>query len=170
LDIQNLIKSLTGDDDELILQFFVFFSRFEYALKRAEFVKSVSKSNNTALPDWDRFAKKLENSLVSITDIKFVEAKAYLLKHPPQKQMRRPDNSLEWDDNERNGQSETEYVLRLVKSVRNNLFHGGKYPDKPVSGQVLRNRKLLQACLTILENCLPLNVKVERFFEDLYDE
>lgn len=164
MDIQNLIKSLTGGDDKLILQFLVFFSRFEYALKRAGFVRSDS---DYASPDWDGFARKLENSLVSVTDIKFVEAKAYLIEHPPQKQMRKADNSLEWDDNKRNGQSETEYVLRLVRSVRNNLFHGGKYPDKPVDGQALRNRDLLQACLTILENCLPLDSKVKQFFEEL---
>jgi hypothetical protein len=74
---------------------------------------------------------------------------------------------LQWQKNtRRNGEGETEYLLRLVRDVRNNLFHGGKYPEEPVSGQSLRNSKLLQACLTILEKYLSLNADVKCFFEE----
>jgi hypothetical protein len=44
-----LIQSLTGGSDEMVWQFFVTFSRFEYALKRAGFVKG--DRYNNALPD-----------------------------------------------------------------------------------------------------------------------
>jgi len=164
---QNLMQSLTGDTGEVVLQFFVCFSRFEYALKRAGYL---SPKKPYAEADWKSFAEKLETSLANITDIQFVKAKTYLLKRPPQKLMRNSDNSLEWGDNKQNGESETVYLLSLVRSVRNNLFHGGKYPHNSVSGQALRNRELLQHCLTILETCLSVDDKVSRYFEDLYDE
>lgn len=163
----NLIRLLTGDNGETVLQFLVTFSRFEYALKRAGFVKGDRYDN--ALPDWCRFAKeRLDAWLVEITDAEFTKAKSYLLCKPPRKQIFvKSQKIMQWQANSpRSGEGEAEYLLRLVKDVRNNLFHGGKYPDGPVRDQA-RNRRLLQACLTILEKCLSLDVKVEHFFEEL---
>jgi hypothetical protein len=167
----NLIQSLTGDDSELVLQFFATFSRFEYALKRAGFVRSDWYNNASA--DWQRFARKKGNALLDdITDRKFVEARSFLLREPPQKQVViAADRSLRWQANtKRSEEGDAEYLLRLVRDVRNNLFHGGKYPNQAVSGRRLRNSMLLEACLTILEKCLSLDADVKHFFEDLYDE
>jgi hypothetical protein len=167
----NLIQSLTGDNGELVLQFFVTFSRFEYALKRAGFVKNGAYGN--ASPDWQRFANEKGNALLDDpTDIEFTEACSFLLREPPRKQIVVASHrSLQWQKNtKRSGEGNVEYLLRLVKDVRNNLFHGGKYPYEPVSGQALRNSKLLRSCLTILEKCLSLDANVKDFFEDLYDE
>lgn len=165
----NLIQSLTGGSGKLVLQFFVTFSRFEYALKRAGFVRGDRYDN--AWPDWQRFAKeRLEAQIASIPDTEFTEARSYLLRNPPQKQtVTAPDRSLRWKQNtKRSGEGDAEYLLRLVRDVRNNLFHGGKYrpPDGHVSDQVLRNSQLLQACLTILETCWSLDADVKRFFEE----
>ena len=165
---QKRIQSLTGDDGELVLQFFVAFSRFEYALKRAGFVKN--SAYDTALPDWQKFAKKrFVAQLASISDIEFTEAKSYMLQNPPRKQtFVKLDKRMMWQNNtKRSGEGEAEYLLRLVRDVRNNLFHGGKYPEEPVSDESLRNGKLLQACLTILEKCLSLNTDVNGFFEEV---
>jgi len=165
---RDLIQSLTGDNDELVLQFFITFSRFEYALKRAGFVKS--GPSNSALPDWSKFAKEKCNALLDdTTDIEFTEARSFLLQKPPQKQIFvKSGNCMQWQNNtKRNGEGDAEYLLRLVRDVRNNLFHGGKYPEGPVSGLILRNSKLLQACLTILEKGLSLDADVKHFFEDL---
>jgi hypothetical protein len=65
-------------------------------------------------------------------------------------------------------ESDERYLLRLVRDVRNNLFHGGKYPAPtgPVDGEVLRNSKLLKACLTILDRCQSLHADVSRVFEE----
>lgn len=165
-----LIWSLTGDNDELVLRFFATFSRFEYALKRAGFVRSDGYNNASA--DWQRFARKKGNALFDdTTDREFVEARSFLLQEPPQKQVvATTDRSVRWQANtKRSEEGDAEYLLRLVRDVRNNLFHGGKYPDRNVSGLRLRNSRLLQACLTILEKCLSLDDDVKRFFEDSYD-
>jgi hypothetical protein len=59
------------------------------------------------------------------------------------------------------------WILRLVRTVRNNLFHGGKYPypDEPIN-QPARDRKVLSASLTVMEECLRLSPLLEaKFFE-----
>ncbi len=39
------------------------------------------------------------------------------------------DRSMRWEKNSKsNGESDERYLLRLVRDVRNNLFHGGKVP------------------------------------------
>ena len=160
----DLIRSLTGDNGEIVLQFFVTFSRFEYALKRAGFIKRDGYSN--VLPNWCRFAERLDAWLADITGTEFTKAKSYLLREPPLKLIFDKSGEIILCPPERRGnESDAEYLLRLVRDVRNNLFHGGKYPDGPVSDQA-RNSQLLQACLTILETCLLLDSDVKRFFDE----
>lgn len=151
---RSLLRSLTGDESELVLHFFVAFSWFEYALKQAGFVRRDNHQN--AWPDWRRFARERGSSLLDDTmDKELRDAREFLLREPPKRQIVDGDGHLRWRSNERRGgESDAEYLLRLVRDVRNNLFHGGKYPHGAVSGQSLRNSKLLQACLTILEKCL----------------
>ena len=94
-----LIWSLTGDNDELVLRFFATFSRFEYALKRAGFVRS--DVYNNALADWQRFVRKKGNALLDdTTDREFIEAKSFSLREPPQKQVvTGTDRSVQWQAN-----------------------------------------------------------------------
>jgi len=164
-----LIQSLTGGNYEIVWQFFVTFSRFEYALKRAGFVKGDNHGN--ALPDWGKFAReRLDARIADTTDTEFTKARSYLLQEPPQRQIFVESNkSMQWRANSKRGsEGEGEYLLRLVRDTRNNLFHGGKYPapDGPVNDQTLRNSQLLQACLTILKKCRSLDGDVKHFFEE----
>ena len=155
--------------DTSVLEFFATFSRFECALKRARYVKK--GAYGSAIPDWDSFANKASVQLAALTDSAFTDAKLYLNSAPPQKQtFIESDRSMKWSPNtKRSGESEEQYLLRLVRDVRNNLFHGGKYPG-PDGGRVddtaLRNRQLLQACLAILDNCRRLDTNVEHFFDE----
>lgn len=165
----NLIQSLAGGNGELVLKFFANFSAFECALKQAHFVRG--DKNNNAVPDWDRFADTLNGQLAALKDRDFINAKLYLLKEPPKKQMFTKSNKgVRWEENsKRSTETDERYLLRLVRDVRNNLFHGGKYPSTstaPPTGEALRNSKLLEACLTILDKCRALNADVGTFFEE----
>ena len=51
---EELLETLVGDNEKLILKFFVFFSRFEYALKRSGFLKN----GNYAHTNWNCFCNK----------------------------------------------------------------------------------------------------------------
>jgi hypothetical protein len=43
-----------------------------------------------------------------------------------------------------------------VRTVRNNLFHGGKSPSRPIS-EPARDQRLLESSLVVLHECLALN-------------
>lgn len=163
----DLIRSPTGDDGALVMEFFVFFSRFEFALKRAHFVKKDRFGN--ASPDWDAFACDLNKRNAECPDEDFAKAKKFLIDHPPQRQVytdQGGNKDWKWGPNKkRDNESEWQHLLRLVRDVRNNLFHGGKFPDGPVDGTE-RNCQLLRACLAILEQCRLLDDGVKRSFEE----
>lgn len=55
--------------------------------------------------------------------------------------------------------------LLLLRTVRNNLFHGGKYPDGPVD-EIPRNKAILGAALAVLEGCFELHPGVARRIEE----
>lgn len=57
-------------------------------------------------------------------------------------------------------------MLRLVRVVRNNLFHGGKYQSGPFD-EIARNENLLEAAITVLSHCLALSDPVREAFEEV---
>ena len=147
-------------DINLITEFFFVFSRFEYALKRAGFVK---RDRRNAEPNWDAFADSIERRYDPNESPKVARAVNYLLSEPPKRQIVENDNSLGWKDSNRDNETEIRWVLLLVRRVRNNLFHGGKYPYTPLP-EPARDTQLLESSLAILEACLVWDDKVKRYF------
>lgn len=160
--VDRLVLSLV-DDKDLVFSFFAVFSRFEYALKRGEFLAN----KEVAEADWNAYAKALRGRFETVSAAGFQDAIAFLRQAPPQKQVVE-NGELTWRDSAHgNGEALEAYVLRLVCTVRNNLFHGGKFPY-PVATvpDVGRNRRLLESALTVLEGCLSLSPAVREKFEE----
>lgn len=156
-----IVETLVVDRD-LVLQFFGLFSRFEYSLKRSGFLKTGSKAE----PNWDKYANSIQGRFGQLQDAEFQKAVAFLLKEPPKTQVV-SGNNLGWSNTLRGpGEHQERYVLRLVSTVRNNLFHGGKYPHPfgPM-GDVARNRDLLEGGIIVLRQCLELSDDVRTTFE-----
>ena len=106
---------------KLAFQFFYSYSRFEFALKEAGYLKN-STPGATASPGWFEFAQE-RHGMYRASD----EAKE-LIKASPKRQVITANNGLEWKTVELKGcSSDLEKVIRLVQTVRNNLFHGGKH-------------------------------------------
>ena len=106
---------------KLAFQFFYSYSRFEFALKENRYLKS-SRPGATAMPGWFEFAEK-QHGMYQASD----EAKE-LIKASPKRQVVAAGNRLEWTTVDLKGcSSDLEKVIRLVQTVRNNLFHGGKH-------------------------------------------
>jgi hypothetical protein len=162
-DYRRLIQPITGGNDELVFQFFGVFSRFEYALKRSGLLMKTEK----AKPDWGTYADKLRGRFAKVQNKAFQDAVTFLLKEPPKTQVA-TGNNLDFKDTLRGDKHDERYVLDLVKTVRNNLFHGGKYPlpNASVTNDALHNNKLLEACLVILNECLSLYAPVKHFYEE----
>src|SRR6266496_5519848 len=133
--IEHIAKS---DDRARAITFFLFFARFEYALKRAGFVRDPEQPK----ADWDEYARRQSDLLDKNTEVQFRDAVAYLKKSPPKKQVISQHGELGWSDDRFSGPLDLSRVFILVRRVRNNLFHGEKFPIDP-EGEFSRDRKLL---------------------------
>lgn len=160
-EFNKLIDSFVADR-EIVFKFFAVFSRFEYALKRTGFINNRTKAE----ANWDAFSNSIRGMFTNVLDENFMDAINFLQKAPPQTQIISA-NGLSWKDTYKgDGESNERYILRLVSTIRNNLFHGGKYPIGPIKDTV-RNHRLLVAGLTVLEHCLKLNQEVKAIFENV---
>ena len=145
-------------DRDLVLAFFWKYSVFECALKREGFLRA--GRNKSAEPDWDRFGHEIQGRFAQVSIPGFTEAVAKLVRLSPRRQVVR-DGRLAWDLVGRQpGDSDEAYILRLLRTTRNNLFHGGKYPDGPVK-EVARQGDVLRSALAVLDGCYELHVGVK---------
>jgi hypothetical protein len=137
-------------DPKLIQEFVAGFSRFEYALKLDRWLKST----DDASANWDKFASFLRTHFNKARTAPLKRAADYILEHPPQKQICN-GNTLGWSPGGVTNMSDLEALLRYVRRIRNNLFHGGKsQPGSPM--EIDRNAELLQHGMIILAECLEL--------------
>lgn len=117
-------EDVAADLSKLAFDFFYWFSRFEFALKENGYLKS-HQVGAKADAGWSDFIGKWE-SRFSVSP----EAKA-LLDSPPEQQIVLAGGMLDWRPvGLGDTKSDLARVVRLVKTVRNNLFHGGKHGGK----------------------------------------
>ena len=151
-------------DRSLVLDFFWKFSVFECALKREGFLRSGRKK--AAEPDWEKFRKSIRGRFPEVNLNGFKEAVRALIEASPCRQVVCEDR-LGWEDLcKRDDEFEEEFVLRLVSAVRNNLFHGGKYPDGLIT-EVARDKQILRAALSVLEGCYELHPSLARWADEV---
>ncbi len=149
---------------QLAKEFFVIFSRFEYALKQAGFVRG----NNHVQPDWNRFAEQygevFGNRAQNNQSVR--EAIRCFRQEPPRRQVLR-SGQLGWEHTQEDQQimrGEREPTLPwltiMVRRFRNNLFHGSKkmFDDRH------RDLDLLEASFVLLGCWLDLDENVKRRF------
>lgn len=110
---------------QLACDFLGVFSRMEYALKAS--IKYAFGNGKEVKANWDGFANDIGKQFSAIDDKEFKDAVDYLLNHPPRKQIL--ENSiLRFADQEiEKKQTTAQQTLLMIRTVRNNLFHGGKY-------------------------------------------
>jgi hypothetical protein len=166
LSVPPAIRRIANSEDrEMAWYFFVFFSRMEYALKRSAYLKKTKPRDDRAEPDWDRFANAHAKEFSPNSSEEVEAAVKFFRIAPPRKQV---NNSgvLEWSEPQSKHSSESllRWVLRAVCTVRNNLFHGGKFPGESVEDPS-RDRNLLKHSICILEAALLLDTKVSDHFD-----
>lgn len=137
--------------EDLATDFFKKFACCEFALKDGGFH---DKHETDAKSDWKSFARTIEHSL-SKEELEKPEleelrqAVEYILEHPPKKQVIE-DNKLKFRDAKPSTNSRTDLILILVRRVRNNLFHGGKFNSSDWFDPI-RSALLIKYSLTILD-------------------
>lgn len=151
------------DDElsELAFDFFFAFSRFEFALKENGYLRDHTP-DAVALPGWSEFVAEFSAAYK-------VSAEAQeLLKASPEQQVVGNHDALSWRavDLSRSN-SELDSVVKLLKTIRNNLFHGGKHSAAGWD-DVPRTKTLLQSGLVVLEQLAALDAVLEPDFARLY--
>lgn len=114
-------KEAATDLSQVAFDYFYWFSRFEFCLKENGYLKA-EEAGAKAEPGWDKFVTRYAGRYVASHEARL------LLGAPPEVQIVQANRVLDWrpiglDD----CNSELAKVARLVKAVRNNLFHGGKH-------------------------------------------
>jgi hypothetical protein len=141
---------------EFVCEFLAVFSRLEYALKAARYLAA---DNGDARANWDEFANSISCGFERIEDDTFREAVNYLSEQPPRKQVVR-EGTLGFEERAQDDRrARSQQVLLSVRTVRNNLFHGGKFL---VEREVDRGRDelLVRHSLTVLRHCAELDLEV----------
>lgn len=128
-------------------KFFILFSKFECALKRTGFLQSLDEGQNAQA--------SIDNFLNTTLPADFYEhclndtTIKPLLNHQPKKQIVK-GGQLSWK--EEHIQIDDNIKLRAVLCrLRNNLFHGGKYPNA-FQDEVARDHKLLDAGIALINS------------------
>lgn len=159
--IEKFDKTIKIEHKDIIIEFFITFSRFEYTLKSTGFLK---KNTNKAEPNWEEFVKSIRPQFEqSEREERLIKAIDYLEKNPPKTQSILT-GQLKWE--ERQFDENIPLINKLsilIRGVRNNLFHGGKYQTS-YEKDVVRDYDLLKSSLIVLNYWLVLNDAVtERF-------
>lgn len=128
----------------LVYEFLISFSTFEYSLKNNEYLES----SRDAKPNWTKFINDIEDllpqTLNSIENDKVKESIEYLVNFPPMKQINirgklryQPEASM--DENN----IEWQKIVVYLRRIRNNLFHGEKEPFKNERDVILIRNALI---------------------------
>lgn len=144
------VLDLLDAEREDVVRFLAVFSRFEFALKRGGFA---SGGPQRVDPNWDQFAAAIAQHFDFAAPADVAAAVTYIEQNPPHKEVL-VNNAVAWAANVRPpGESRMQSLLIHVRVIRNNLFHGGKYPEAPPLDPD-RDTVLLQHGLMILDACL----------------
>ena len=122
------------------VKFFLVFSRFEYALKKAGFF--IWDGKGKLFPDWKQFCDSINGCCTD--DNEYNKCVEYIVRNPPRKQIVSNGGKLDWRSVQGNG-NEPRIIIEHIKRIRNNLFHGGKGAP-----QNHRDNELLRAATCIL--------------------
>ena len=142
----------------LAIEFIAVFSRMEYALKATKGYALGDEGKVEAA--WDKFANEINEKLINIKEEELIYARAYLLNNPPRKQTLQNGEVCFREQVVDSNQREAQQLIRFIRTIRNNLFHGGKYMPNGETEEG-RNKELVAASLEILKSCISLNEKVK---------
>ena len=163
--IDNIPKKLTMFDDlvasfkidnELAYNFFVVFSWFEHILKGRGYVRD----QGYVQINWIRFGEENNKHFDPNKTPALKSAVDYLTTYPPGSQNFDENDTIVWGETDIRGQSQLAQILSIVTTVRNNFFHGGKFP-------VFRERDadLMRCCLVILDECVKFHADIQYIYD-----
>jgi hypothetical protein len=143
-------EDIAGVLSNRAFEFFYWYSRFEFALKENRYLKT-HLVGAKAEPGWDEFVAKWRKVYVTSPEAQ------RLAELNPETQTVGTGDQIEWTRVDLSGcTSPLEATVRLIKIVRNNLFHGGKHGHKTWDNPA-RAQELIDLCIAALEQLAVLS-------------
>ena len=146
IDASNVSPSLD-------IEFFRMFARFEYALKKAKYIRARA---GMVAAHWDKFANDLGTAFFE--RVKEEALADTILQSPPNKQGVDESGELVWEVCKQ--PENTVALFVAIRRIRNNLFHGGKH-ENPFNE---RDRELLSEGIAVLKLALETHDMVKWHF------
>jgi hypothetical protein len=113
-------ESISAPLTQKAFEFFFWFSRFEAALKESGHLKNDAEGSK-AEPSWESFVKAYAGTYIP------TESGKELIALAPERQIVGAGKKLSWRPvGTEDCQTDLCKVVRMLTTVRNNLFHGGK--------------------------------------------
>ncbi len=145
MQYQSVTKSLT----QKAFEFFFWFSRFEAALKESGFLKNETEGA-IAEPDWKHFVETHAGNYA------LTESGKRLIELAPEREIVGNGKKRSWRAvGLYDCQTELCKVVRMLRTVRNNVFHGGKSGGAGWD-QPKRTEELLDAATSELQALVKL--------------
>lgn len=165
-DFFHRLRGKLGPSDNVVYDFMLAFSRWEYALKITDGGRYAGHSGR---PDdrflsvkWKEWAEKYAAAWEQggPQDL----ATWDIIVRPPQYQAKSASGRLEPVERHAPASQDLKSVLELVYAVRNNLFHGGKWALRDPARD--RDERLLNEALALLAAVVDLDPELKKEFYD----
>ncbi|KON61825.1 hypothetical protein BBL94_03460 [Vibrio parahaemolyticus] len=106
----------------------------------------------------------MHEQFIALDEPDLLAATNYILTSPPRKQVLENESLKFVPQQIDTNQKSTQQLILMVRTVRNNLFHGGKYcPNGEMEEG--RNECLVKSSLIVLKACTSLHEQVSISFE-----
>lgn len=129
---------------EASFEFFYWFSRFEFALKENNYLKD-HRPGAKAEPSWEEFQERGLPECVASPEVR------RLIELHPKRQYVKGHRETEWKPvGISHCKNDLCRVITMLRTLRNNLFHGGKHGDIDVDSKE-RNLELLGCGKAVLD-------------------
>jgi hypothetical protein len=161
MTLPDYVRSFDPEDHERVFHFLAIFARYECALKRSGFVRRGSHGEADA--DWNTYADHISTRLARLTSPRYVTARDRILEKPPLRECLYNGRIHLLPNPRRKGETDARYLLRVVRDVRNNLFHGGKFQNDE-SAELARDRLLIDSAIIVLEASADVDDSIRGFF------
>lgn len=153
-------EGFSQEEKKRLIEFFISFSRFEYALKASGFV---NLQGNRIYANWDLFIASIIDNFIQTKNDNLNSAVNYIIDNPPRIQSL-VGGAVMWRDRQLQENEPLINKLRLhISDIRNNLFHGGKF-NGSYQAEIARNNELIKSALIILNEWLILHEEVNNNF------
>jgi hypothetical protein len=154
-------RSINSKCRILVYDFFIAFSRFECALKNS--IRFANVRYNKVEANWELFTSSFDQDFDRSYSNELNDAVSYIIENPPKIQKLQVDR-LVWEDNIIDENTVLTTILgRHIRTIRNNLFHGGKFNGEH-EPDISRNYLLLNSAMIILEEWLRINSDIKDLF------